>query len=52
MVLVIAVLPAEYGIDPTGIGRRLGLMDLFAAGGGEEVAAGPAKVTPGVGGPN
>jgi hypothetical protein len=25
LVLVIAVLPAEYGIDPLGIGRRLGL---------------------------
>ena len=25
LVLVIAVLPAEYGIDPTGLGRRLGL---------------------------
>lgn len=25
VVLVIAVLPAEYGVDPTGIGRRLGL---------------------------
>ena len=24
-VLLIAVLPAEYGIDPTGIGRRIGL---------------------------
>jgi hypothetical protein len=25
LILVIAVLPAEYGIDPLGIGRRLGL---------------------------
>lgn len=25
VILVTAVLPAEYGIDPTGIGRRLGL---------------------------
>jgi hypothetical protein len=25
VVLVIAVLPAEYGVDPLGIGRRLGL---------------------------
>ena len=26
VVLVIAVLPAEYGLDPTGIGRRIGLL--------------------------
>jgi hypothetical protein len=25
VILVVAVLPAEYGVDPTGIGRRLGL---------------------------
>ena len=50
VVLVSAVLPAEYGIDPFGIGRATGLMDLFAAGGGEE-AAGPATVTPGLTGP-
>ena len=25
VILVIAVLPAEFGVDPTGIGRRLGL---------------------------
>jgi hypothetical protein len=25
IILVVAVLPAEYGVDPTGIGRRLGL---------------------------
>ncbi len=28
--LVVAVLPAEYGIDPTGIGRVLGLTELRA----------------------
>lgn len=28
LALVIAVLPAEFGIDPTGIGRRLGLLAL------------------------
>jgi hypothetical protein len=33
VVLVTAVLPAEYGIDPTGIGQRLGLTAL--SGGGE-----------------
>ena len=26
--LVIAVLPAEFGVDPTGVGRRLGLLAL------------------------
>lgn len=30
LVLVIAVLPAEYGIDPTGAGRALGLDKLHA----------------------
>lgn len=30
VVLVVAVLPAEYGIDPTGIGRLLGLDQLTA----------------------
>jgi hypothetical protein len=30
IVLVVAVLPAEYGIDPTGIGRLLGLNELNA----------------------
>jgi hypothetical protein len=31
VVLVIAVLPAEYGIDPTGIGGRLGLQSMSSA---------------------
>jgi hypothetical protein len=30
VVLVVAVLPAEYGIDPTGVGRLLGLDELKA----------------------
>lgn len=30
VVLVVAVLPAEYGIDPTGLGRSLGLTELNA----------------------
>lgn len=30
--LVVAVLPAEYGIDPTGIGQRLGLTSLNQPG--------------------
>jgi hypothetical protein len=32
VVLVIAVLPAEYGIDPTGIGESLGLVVLSEPG--------------------
>ena len=30
-VLVMAILPAEYGIDPTGIGEKLGLTRLYTA---------------------
>ena len=32
VVLVVAVLPAEYGIDPTGAGRLLGLTELRRPG--------------------
>ena len=28
LALIIAVLPAEFGVDPTGLGRRLGLLAL------------------------
>lgn len=28
VLLVACVLPAEYGVDPTGIGRRLGLTQM------------------------
>jgi hypothetical protein len=45
-VLVTAVLPAEYGFDPLGTGRRLGLLDLDNA---RTVAAPP--IEPRVGGP-
>lgn len=31
VLLVVAVLPAEYGLDPTGLGGRLGLTALHAA---------------------
>lgn len=31
ILLVTAVLPAEYGVDPLGTGRALGLIDLFGA---------------------
>ncbi|HXH25316.1 MAG TPA: hypothetical protein VNI78_08715 [Vicinamibacterales bacterium] len=50
LVLVTAVLPAEYGIDPLGTGRMLGLTDLFAAG-AEVDPATPATITPLEGGP-
>jgi len=39
IVLVIAVLPAEFGVDPTGIGRRLGLTAM------NDVARGVEKFT-------
>jgi hypothetical protein len=54
LLLVIAVLPAEYGIDPLGIGRRLGLtamndvkkqVDAFQAARAGS-AAGTATVAP------
>jgi len=31
VILAVAVLPAEYGIDPTGAGHALGLTKLYAA---------------------
>lgn len=40
VLLVTIVLPAEYGIDPTGIGAKLGLTKL-----GEAAAAAPAAST-------
>jgi hypothetical protein len=44
--LLTAVLPAEYGIDPLGTGRALGLLDLYNA----RTVAGP-PITPPPGGP-
>ena len=41
IVLTVAVLPAEYGIDPLGAGRALGLDRLFAAS--EEATANEAN---------
>lgn len=35
-VLILFVLPAEYGIDPTGIGARIGLQQMIAIGDDEE----------------
>lgn len=36
VVLTVAILPAEYGVDPTGIGGALGLTVLHDAGGEEK----------------
>jgi len=41
-ILVSAVLPAEHGIDPTGIGKALGLTTLSANAGGTASAPIPA----------
>jgi hypothetical protein len=50
LILVIAVLPAEYGVDPLGIGRRLGLtamndvakqVDALSAGRAEGAGGAP-----------
>ena len=50
IVLVSAVLPAEYGIDPLGIGEATGLNGLFAAGAGLGDPA-PAVITADPSGP-
>lgn len=42
VVLTVAILPAEYGIDPTGAGRALG---LTALSGTDELPAAPAATT-------
>ena len=47
-VLVTIVMPAEFGVDPTGTGRVLGLLDLYAS---ESTAAAPATILPTEGGP-
>ncbi len=39
LILLTIVLPAEYGIDPTGIGARLGLDALATSGEAEQPAA-------------
>jgi hypothetical protein len=43
LLLFVAVLPAEYGVDPLGTGKALGLTDLFA--GSADVEA-PASTAP------
>ena len=47
-VLVTTVLPAEFGIDPIGTGRALGLLDLYAS---ESAAAAPTVILPTESGP-
>lgn len=46
VVLVVAVLPAEYGVDVTGAGRALGLLDLYAAQGAVTETLTPAPEGP------
>ncbi len=42
LVLVVAVLPAEYGKDPIGTGKALGLLALYEAKAEEDTPAPPA----------
>jgi len=44
VVLVAAVLPAEYGIDPTGIGRSLGLTQMGEAKSGAPIDTSADKI--------
>jgi hypothetical protein len=39
VILLLAVLPAEYGVDPTGLGNRLGFARLYGAKGGQSNVA-------------
>ena len=45
VILVTAVLPAEYGIDPTGVGKRLGLDVLASTADAAEIEAPAAPVS-------
>jgi hypothetical protein len=46
VILGVAVLPAEYGIDPTGIGKMLGLTALHAAPAASQMQTLPQPLTP------
>src|SRR5687767_13390462 len=46
VILFTIVLPAEYGIDPTGIGQRLGLTSLSGGTGAKPAAEPAAKMEP------
>ncbi len=45
-VLALAVLPAEYGIDPTGLGARLGLVAMSSAAEAETLPAAEETLEP------
>lgn len=45
VLLVTAVLPAEYGIDPTGVGKALGLTQLYSPSPAPGVGAAAAQVS-------
>lgn len=45
IVTVFFILPAEYGVDPTGVGARLGLVDLAATAEEAESGAAGARST-------
>jgi hypothetical protein len=45
IILITAVLPAEYGIDPLGTGAMIGLTDLAKAGADGDPASPPAGVS-------
>ena len=49
--LVAVVLPAEYGVDPTGIGSRLGV-DVLSPSGADAESSVPIPATQGVAGAN
>ncbi|WP_374409933.1 hypothetical protein [Novosphingobium colocasiae] len=44
--LTLFVLPAEYGIDPTGLGEKLGIAGMATGGGEEESAPAEAEAAP------
>ncbi len=46
LVLLLAVLPAEYGIDPTGVGKMLGLTKLHGSAPAAAVTNPPALKNP------
>jgi hypothetical protein len=45
IVVVTAVLPAEYGVDPLGTGRALGLLGLYSAASADPAPPPPEKKT-------
>jgi hypothetical protein len=47
VILVVAILPAEYGVDPTGIGRKLGLTAMNDTARGLEAFAASRAATAG-----